>query len=148
MFDPTDFRRLASRLLRNSKSDAADCRTAVSRLYYYVFLFARNYLEPHFIFSKVGAVHEEVQLLFQNASNPLAMQIAVKISALRAQRNTADYDLAHPDIGTLPTARLAEENTKRLAGEISELLSGDDAQAVISAMKSWAKMSSKPRPRS
>ena len=147
MFDPADFRRLASRLLRNSKSDAAECRTAVSRLYYHVFLHARHYLEPHFIFSKVGAVHEEIQLLLQNASNASAAQIAVKISSLRAQRNAADYDLAHPNIGGLQTARLAEENAGRLAKEISELFGGNDAQAVIAAMKSWATMASKPRPK-
>ena len=147
MFDPADFRRLASRLLRRSKADAAECRTAVSRLYYCVFLHARSYLEPHFIFSKVGAVHEEIQLLFQNASNPMAAQLAVKISALRSQRNAADYDLAHPDIGSVATARLVEENAGRLAKQISELFAGSDANAVISAMKSWGKMSSKPRPK-
>jgi len=37
MFDPAGFRRLASKLLKRSKADAAECRNAISRTYYLVF---------------------------------------------------------------------------------------------------------------
>lgn len=94
--DPADFISLAVKL-SNSQQDS-ELRTAVSRAYYGAFHSARDLLEEcgiRFPRSELlGAdIHRKVRFCLAQTDNGDATLVVNRLSSLREQRNTADYDL-------------------------------------------------------
>ncbi len=104
-FDWLDYLDLAKELQQNSKIDKnvteAKLRTAISRSYYSVFNFVKNYLiSQGEMFSKSAKAHREIREKLNNMAkeekngdrkNKL-IGIARGLNILRNFRNNADYD--------------------------------------------------------
>lgn len=94
--DPADFISLAIKL--SSSRQESELRTAVSRAYYGAFHAASELLDecgvvfpPKEIYG--AEIHGKVRFCLANADSGDAALVANRLSALRRQRNQADYDL-------------------------------------------------------
>jgi len=93
--DPQEFLKTAN-VLVNSLEES-DLRTSVSRSYYAVILFYRNYFAEKvgFLPEKLGAaVHTFVPECFNECNPDEAKKIGEKISRLKQGRTNADYILS------------------------------------------------------
>ena len=91
------------------------CRTAISRAYYAAFCTAYAFLVnvEHTYIDQTRDAHAQVIAGFQGHSDKQRQRISVHLKTLRAQRNTADYDLVPTQAMDTYTAQdcidLAEE---------------------------------------
>jgi uncharacterized protein (UPF0332 family) len=89
---PQDFLNTAN-LLVNS-SEQSDLRTSVSRSYYAVILFCRDYFAKNVGFlpeDLSSAVHKFVPQCFNESGSVEAQKIGKKIERLKQERTNADY---------------------------------------------------------
>jgi uncharacterized protein (UPF0332 family) len=93
--EPQDFLNTANLLVNSSKE--SDLRTSVSRSYYAVILFYRNYFAKAvgFLPDKLDyAVHNFVPECFSASASIEAKKIGEKIVRIKADRTSADYKLS------------------------------------------------------
>lgn len=70
-FDWNDYQKLAEEL--RQRNDAASQRTAISRIYYFVYWRARNFLEDEgFIFRQNDSSHRQIWDEFKNRGRTFA----------------------------------------------------------------------------
>ncbi len=117
--DPREFHALAVRLA--AATGAAEIRSATSRAYYAAFLVADQFLRglgfhPARNENRHGLVEN---LLSYSADAPLR-QASSQLSALRGQRNRADYDLADSALELKTVAQSAVS----IAAEVIRALDG------------------------
>ena len=93
--DPKDFLNTASSLAGSSRE--SDLRTSVSRSYYAVILFFRNFFANKLGFwpEKIASeVHKFVPECFNESGLEEAKKIGEKIKRCKTDRTTADYKLS------------------------------------------------------
>jgi uncharacterized protein (UPF0332 family) len=92
--DGTDYFNLAKELLKDKSSDAKQ-RTAISRIYFAVFLRARQHLKrkERVFIPKSPQAHTIVRDNFKSDTDDKREEISDILEGLRDQRNSADYDL-------------------------------------------------------
>jgi uncharacterized protein (UPF0332 family) len=71
------------------------CRTAISRAYYAAFCTAHDFLVnvEHVYIDPTRDAHAQVAVGFQGRGDRPRRRVGAHLKTLRAQRNTADYDL-------------------------------------------------------
>ncbi len=90
-FNPAGFLELASSLARRNRANQAELRSAISRAYYSVFLYARERLMAAGRISPTGSPtdHGLVVERLRSLGGPQGDQV----DKLRKRRNQADYNL-------------------------------------------------------
>jgi hypothetical protein len=94
--NPDDFHDIAVHLHDHSplgKQQAAD-RTAVSRLYYAAFLFARDVMRGWGLRSEERRVHAQVAEGLKCSGIVAVIRMGRRIEVLRDERSKADYEIA------------------------------------------------------
>jgi uncharacterized protein (UPF0332 family) len=92
--DSFQFLLLAERLLQTDSHPAGN-RSAISRAYYAAYHRAREFVESAGIHLKRGQdSHVDVSMHLTSIGDPEIEQIGKELADLRAERNTADYDLS------------------------------------------------------
>lgn len=125
--DPQDFLDTASSLVNSPRE--ADLRTSVSRSYYAVILFFRNYFAKEVGFSPENpdfAIHKVIPEFFNISNSEEATKIGEKIKRLKAGRRDADYILSKVISGTKASDHL--DLAKKL---ITCSITGDVEKAVL-----------------
>jgi hypothetical protein len=143
-FEPEDFRRLAASMLQK-QCGPAECRTAVGRCYYALFLHARRAFDPLFHFSPAAEAHKEIWTALNNCRAADAREIAAKLDDLRRSRNQADYDWNDPEVGKQSFARLKEIDSRKALVKLKGLLEPGQSDVFFRDLKSGAAASGKPR---
>lgn len=92
--DPLDFLNTASSLVKSSAE--SDLRTSVSRSYYAVILFYRDYLAKKlgFLPENLRKIHQFIPECFGASGLKEAEKIELKINRAKAARHHADYKLS------------------------------------------------------
>lgn len=124
--EPEEFLKTAS-LLVNSQSES-DLRTSVSRSYYAVILFYRNYIASKLNIdpSRIEAVHRFVPECFNGSKLPEAKVIGEKIKTCKSDRTTADYKL----LNNFPKNK-AEDNLRRAKSLIEVPISAKIQESLL-----------------
>ena len=135
---------VAARAPLTGGDGAPECRTAISRAYYAVFLVASAYLDRvGFAVQNTPAAHLAVQYAFNNAGDAVLRKIATDLGKLHAKRRAADYELKNLSPEQLS---YAQEVIKTAADDIAWL---DDVRenappertgAVAVAVSRWLKL--------
>jgi uncharacterized protein (UPF0332 family) len=90
----SEFQDTAGRLAQGTTE--GDWRSGISRAYYAVFHFFREFLRSHRLdIGKGGQAHFNLYTGLWNCGFPTVVTIARKVNDLRYQRLEADYDLHH-----------------------------------------------------
>jgi hypothetical protein len=90
--DGRDFLVTAQQLIAGATE--ADWRSAISRGYYAVFHYFRDWLESHGVrIGKAAQAHSNLYIGLYNCGVPSVKPIAQKIDQLREERGHADYNL-------------------------------------------------------
>src|SRR5688572_23254735 len=88
-------RDIRNRVLLTPASDAAACRSAVSRAYYAVFHVANDFLDRiRVVVGQSPQAHVTVQHALNNSGDVTLRAVGSNLRALFAERLAADYDLA------------------------------------------------------
>jgi hypothetical protein len=118
--DPRDFLCFAKSLV-NAKPDAVACRIAIGRSYYAVFNVALGMLKELGIpLDKQKDSHWEVARILEFSGDPDIRNACGALTALKAQRKSADYEMDDANVETPQKAGLAvllaERAIKQLDG--------------------------------
>jgi hypothetical protein len=101
---PVDFMALADRLV--AFDGPAECRSAVSRAYYYAFHISLQFVEGCGIpLPKSAEAHAKLIMCLKNCSNLDLDSAGTALNELRAARNLADYRLDDPEYEQAKNAR-------------------------------------------
>ncbi len=111
--DARDFCVLAGFLA--TRTDAAACRSAISRAYYSLFHVIYQYMISSSVPmpKKSAECHDKVYKLLFNCQDEDLKKIALRLNDLRSRRNEADYDLKASGVEMPGTARTLVEMAKR-----------------------------------
>jgi len=133
--NPQDFLDTASALAVSSKQ--SDLRTSVSRSYYAVVLFYRNYFAKKLGFFPERlkyAVHKFVPECFSQSDSIICMKMGETINRIKADRTKADYILSK----TISPTK-AEDCLKLAQKLIANTLPDGDEEAVLEQARTRAK---------
>jgi uncharacterized protein (UPF0332 family) len=114
-------------------SDAASCRSAVSRAYYGAFHLAKSFLER--IESRPprnANAHVFVQQRLTNCGHPQAAAAGFLLADLHADRLNADYNLDKRQVESVAYARTGVETARRIQ-LLLEACEGDEAHDQVKA---------------
>lgn len=134
--DPKDFLYTAG-LLSNSGKES-DLRTSISRSYYAVLLFFRNYFANQLKFppENLGSgVHKFVPECFSESESPNIKKMGAKINRMKGDRNKADYRLSE-DISS-QNAKDSLQSAKEL---ISTTISNPIKKEILGQARARAKV--------
>jgi uncharacterized protein (UPF0332 family) len=118
----SEFQNTADRLAHGTTE--GDWRSAISRGYYAVFHYFRDFLLSHGLnLGRAGQSHSNLYLGLLNCGFPAVALIAGRIDSLRIARSSADYDLGQPVYQVL---------AHRLLQEIQSVVA--DFQALLTTL--------------
>jgi len=123
---PEEFLDTASSLV-DSQSEA-DLRTSISRSYYAVILFYRNYIASKLNIppKRIDSVHTFIPRCFEASPSPEAKKIGERIGRSKADRHIADYNLSRT------VSKIKAEDSLRLArGLIETAISSTAEKSVL-----------------
>lgn len=110
----TDFIDFAGKIAA-TYSDAAACRSAISRAYYGAFHVVKSFLELCGIRSPRNAnTHVFLQRSLLNSGVPLASEAGLLLADLFSDRLSADYQLAKRHVENVAYARTSVETAERI----------------------------------
>ncbi|MBF2057096.1 MAG: HEPN domain-containing protein [Cyanobacterium sp. T60_A2020_053] len=122
-FDWSEYLKLAQELIESETNEAKQ-RSAISRAYYAVFCYARNYLKDYLDFqSRRGEnEHQTVAEEFKtyDSQNRKMREIGNDLSRLRLDRNKADYEDVFIGLGS--KAKFALKLATSIIDKINELI--------------------------
>jgi hypothetical protein len=88
----SDFQHTADRLIRGSTE--GDWRSAVSRTYYAVFHYFREFFLSHGVdIGRSGVSHNNLCIGLLNSGSPAVVPFSRRVDDLRLERTAADYNL-------------------------------------------------------
>ena len=110
----TDFIDFAGKIAA-TYSDAAACRSAISRAYYGAFHVVKSFLASLGIRPPRNAnTHVFLQRSLKNSGVPLASEAGRFLADLFSDRLSADYDLAKGQVESVAYARMRVETAERI----------------------------------
>lgn len=114
---------LAKKLSRRSGDEAA-LRTCVSRSYFGLFNFLRQFLMQNEVrVCKTPQAHTEVYRCLYNCGVDEVQRVASHLNDLRSQRNSADYDIEGKKFGDPNTAALAFLKAQKAYQSFKDIIS-------------------------
>lgn len=137
---PRDFLDLANTLV--SGGSPVECRTAISRSYYAVFLAGRELLKSWgFTFHEGGPkggtdhwlVTKRLQFCYENDLSIAAS----KLIGLRSQRNDADYLLDDAAVESPRTAQATVAIAHNLMSVLDEASTSGPTEKLLNAIRDW-----------
>ena len=128
---------LAATLTMLPRGGEEHYRSAVSRAYYGAFHVVREFFTGSLGLtvppSQKKEVHQYIAVCLQNSGHAEAASAASKLSALRTDRNTADYDLQDSIFQSQKNARLRVETAHDIVAAIRRCDSNSATQAAVKA---------------
>lgn len=148
--DPRDFVRLASRLALANPTSAAQCRTAIGRVYYGAFHHAVQALNGMGAPPGEGSsAHGKAPLLLLRSGDDLVCAAGGILGDLHTLRGRADYKLTHPNgVESRHEAIQAASDADKIIATIDNLLSDPVRWAAVrlSIRASYQQIMSKAPP--
>jgi uncharacterized protein (UPF0332 family) len=125
-----DFIAVAGRIAA-TYSDAASCRTAISRAYYGAFHLGKSFLADIGITPPRNAnTHVFVQHRLAGSGHLEAIKVASLLGDLHEDRLHADYNLDRKHIETVAHARASVERAMRIQTVLNECMSAESKAAI------------------
>lgn len=126
-----DYIHLASKWSLLNRAGEPTWRSAISRAYYGAFHCAQEFLFEDLGITelksgKTGSKHFMVQQLLKYTDQPVAIEAAHRLEALREHRNSADYDLDDGSAGTQTLSKHAHWEAVKISDLLRQCAGLDD----------------------